>query len=595
MVSSTESKGYAEYEKTRNACTDSTQPAISQFLQSRPQEAYSANHPRQKAITNAILTDLVIGCSMPLSITENGHFRHFLSLADSKYQPVCRRTITLKIESLVKIKVLLAGADHVSVTVDIWSDRRMRGFLGVTGHVLATSEGVQLKSYLLACNRFKGTHTGERISEAFDSICDEYGIRQKLDFVICDNAANMKRAFTVCFPKEQDGEVTDDDNLDDAELWEDLFRGEWETVDRMINRGSPKRQQCFAHTLQLTVGDGLKDARLMNSTFAKCSKLSSLLHTSSTFKDAFEDKFGQQGIPAAVNTRWNSTLCQVKAVLSFSHQELCNVAQVTGHNELVFSVREWNMMKELCDVLQPFAEATDLTQGEKIVTVSSVLPCVLSLNHHLEKLKKQVRFLGSMIQSLQCSLKKRFRGIFVNVKMLSAAPGEELPFADPLYIIAAVLDPAFSMMWLQHDVLVTDDMKNEIADMVKDLILHEVPPDTTPQSPGLQEVENLQEESTGLFSEYRKRRKQNTTSSPETQLNNYLGLCCGQACLSFWDANRGILPALFPVASRALSVPASSAPVERVFSHGGIIMRPHRARLADKTLSNLIFCKCNTL
>jgi len=72
---------------------------------------------------------------MPLSITENGHFRHFMSVADSKYQPACRRTMTLKIESLVaetkeKIKVLLASADHVSVTVDIWSDRRMRGFFG---------------------------------------------------------------------------------------------------------------------------------------------------------------------------------------------------------------------------------------------------------------------------------------------------------------------------------------------------------------------------------------------------------------------------------------------------------------------------------
>lgn len=92
---------YAEYEKTRKVCTNSTQPAISQFLQSRPQEVYSANHPRQKAMTNAILTDLVIGCSMPLSLTENGHFRHFLSVADSKYQPVSRRTMTLKIESLV--------------------------------------------------------------------------------------------------------------------------------------------------------------------------------------------------------------------------------------------------------------------------------------------------------------------------------------------------------------------------------------------------------------------------------------------------------------------------------------------------------------
>lgn len=464
---------FAEYQKTRLVCTDSTQTVISQFVQVRPQEAYSANHPKQKAITNAIVTDLVIGCNMPLSITENQHFRHFLSVADSKYQPVCRRTMTSKVESLVaetreKIKLLLASADHVSVTVDIWSDRRMRGFLGVTVHVLATTEGIRLNSYLLACNRFKGTHTGERISEAFESICDEYDIRQKLDFVICDNAANMKRAFTVCFPQEEDDEVNDDENLDDEELWEDLSRDEQETVDQVLTRGSPKRQQCFAHTLQLTVGDGLKDARIMNSAFAKCSKLSSLLHTSTTFKDAFEDRFGQRGIPAAVNTRWNSTLRQIKAVLSFSHQELCHVVQGTGHSELVFSVREWNLMKELYDVLQPFAEATDLTQGEKIVTVSAVLPCVLSLHHHLEKLKPQVRFLGSMVKSLQGSLKKRFRGIFVNVKMSAAAPGEEsLPFGDPLYIRAAVLDPAFSMMWLHHDVLVHDDLKNEVADVVK--------------------------------------------------------------------------------------------------------------------------------
>jgi len=35
------------------------------------------------------------------------------------------------------------------------------------------------------------------------------------------------------------------------------------------------------------------------------------------------------------------------------------------------------------------------------------------------------------------------------------------------------------------------------------------------------------------------------------------------------------------------------SPCERVFSHGGIIMHRHRARLSDKLLSNLIFLKCN--
>ena len=51
---------------------------------------------------------------------------------------------------------------------------------------------------------------------------------------------------------------------------------------------------------------------------------------------------------------------------------------------------------------------------------------------------------------------------------------------------------------------------------------------------------------------------------------------------------------LFPLAMRTLSVPATSAPVERVFSHSGI-MRPHRAQLSYKLLPNLIFLKCNQL
>jgi len=31
-----------------------------------------------------------------------------------------------------------------------------------------------------------------------------------------------------------------------------------------------------------------------------------------------------------------------------------------------------------------------------------------------------------------------------------------------------------------------------------------------------------------------------------------------------------------------------------VLSHGGLIMTPHRSRMADKTLSSLVFLKFNT-
>lgn len=77
------------------------QPSISQFLDTRVGH-YSTSHPQQKAISNAILSDLIIDCNVPLSIVENKSFRHFLAVLDSKYTPVCRRTLTTKTESLAE-------------------------------------------------------------------------------------------------------------------------------------------------------------------------------------------------------------------------------------------------------------------------------------------------------------------------------------------------------------------------------------------------------------------------------------------------------------------------------------------------------------
>uniref|UniRef100_A0A3P8TS84 HAT C-terminal dimerisation domain-containing protein n=1 Tax=Amphiprion percula TaxID=161767 RepID=A0A3P8TS84_AMPPE len=500
-------------------------------------------------------------CNMPLSVVEHKSFRDFLKIVDPKYNSVCRKTLTSKTETVAglrrdKLKTQLSNSDSVSVTVDIWSDRRMRGFLGVTVHYMEIDQdNIQLKSNLLACDRFKGSHTGERICEQFEAICHEYDIKSKLDYVITDNAANMRKAFTVCFPSEE-GEVHDDDHLDDPELWHDLSPDNQEVVDAAMAR--KQRLQCFAHTLQLVVGDGLKDTKVTTSSLSKLSKLSSLLHTSTTFKEEFEAAYGERNsIPAAVNTRWNSTLRQVQAALRCDHLKLSSVLEKVGHRELTFTAREWSLLKELVDILKPFAEATHMTQGEKLVTISSVVPSVLALNHHLEKMIPQVRFLGSLVRSLQESLKNRFLGIFVNVKMATAQYGTTVPFSDPVYLKAAALDPAFALYWVDH---------------------HEGD-------------EYLEEE--GLFAAYRKRQRKDANATPALQLSHYLNLCEGQSVLSFWAMHMKALPSLFRVAIRVLAVPATSAPVERVFSHGGIIMRPHRAQMTDRLLANLIFCKCN--
>ena len=50
---------------------------------------------------------------------------------------------------------------------------------------------------------------------------------------------------------------------------------------------------------------------------------------------------------------------------------------------------------------------------------------------------------------------------------------------------------------------------------------------------------------------------------------------------------------LAPLIEKLLCITSTSAPVERVFSHGGLFVRPHRARLGDKTLCDMVMLKCN--
>ena len=70
---------------------------------------------------------------------------------------------------------------------------------------------------------------------------------------------------------------------------------------------------------------------------------------------------------------------------------------------------------------------------------------------------------------------------------------------------------------------------------------------------------------------------------------------CGSVldCLAFWHLRQCELDKLYDTALRALSTPASSASIERVFTKGGLITMPLRSKLSDSRVSTLIFLKCN--
>lgn len=166
--------------------------------------------------------------SLSLSLAENVHFRNFLHVVDPKYTPVARSTITSsKIPQLVNaVKATLveklSAVPFVSLTVDIWTDRRMRSFFGCTVHFIEyidsdSSREPTLSSNLLCCERFTGSHTGERIGEFFEKVVDEVKTRNKIMLVLIDNASNMRKAFRLAFCEqethdEQANQSADDDD-----------------------------------------------------------------------------------------------------------------------------------------------------------------------------------------------------------------------------------------------------------------------------------------------------------------------------------------------------------------------------------------------
>ena len=201
-----------------------------------------------------------------------------------------------------KISDMLKDKDSVSLTTDIWSDRVMRSFLGVTIHtnVLDITTGAEeLRSFLLSCKRFSGSHTGTRIAAAFDDILETYVISNKVEYILTDNASNMKSAFKVNFPAEDDDDDDDDVDddgddaasviqsqaLDDESIWETLDSEEEDEIRDVLDSNCKKRLSCFAHSLQLVIGDGLKETKGVTKTIKKSNKLSTSLHRSTVLKE----------------------------------------------------------------------------------------------------------------------------------------------------------------------------------------------------------------------------------------------------------------------------------------------------------------------
>ncbi|CAF3504086.1 unnamed protein product [Rotaria socialis] len=241
----------------------------------------STNTYKQYRINKAIGKYLIIKCNLPLSLVENNAFRDFMKECNIKWNPTSakylkRHTIAKFTEQANKtIRETLGAIDYLTLTVGGWSDRKCRSFLGITCHFINFK--MQPASYLIDFVRLKSPHTGENIHQATECIIDRFNVKEKVYKIVTDNVSSMMKAYK--FGLTGDDESNDNDreinlisngNTALNEYDEDIDTNSFQFIDIQhydddiigYDECQDVRLSCFAHTLQLSIRDGLKKCSL---------------------------------------------------------------------------------------------------------------------------------------------------------------------------------------------------------------------------------------------------------------------------------------------------------------------------------------------
>ena len=528
-------------------------------------------YTNQEKVTSAV-TDMIIDLNLPVSIVDRQSFRKVLATAScGRWRPVCGKTIRARIIELgskwsfdySEYKLKFAKP---STTLDIWTSKKRRGYMAVSIH-LQTTNGLDTKVLDLA--HIPCPHTAENIKRKYEEILASHGLDASDTFkTVCDNASNMKKAFKVSIWEQDEDEeflhASEGDEIDDDEEMQDI------DVDLETVFQDQYRRPCTIHTLQLLVKDCLQElpSRYRN-VLSKAKVVCRKQHQSSRLSEAMA-----QQLPTPGETRWNA---QYRLLLKIEE----NFEDVkTNIGEFVES--DLPIIKSICNFLKMFYTLTKRMESEKLTTVQDIIPLFCKLERDITACQMPAPFINASLDALE----KRFHFICTDLHLLSAT----------------VLSP-HGWKWLNPNHARNIRLKFASEETLKQNIHHFLNKvveevsliikggnDVCEPTPKAQKVEHEMfgydefETSDDLSAkhwlpEFEQHLMRISSVSPVVDASAY-----------WLEQTRSPLQA---AALMILAVPASSAPVERVFSHAGLICSSKRTSMKDDLLSALVKAKYN--
>ncbi|XP_011875029.1 PREDICTED: uncharacterized protein LOC105565991 [Vollenhovia emeryi] len=592
-----EYKNYVKKKKTEKRNNETSSGRVSTTVKVKKQTVTLTQEQFDENIVKYFIHSMI-----SLRAIEDPYFLNIfkdLNLSNIGLKIMSRRTLGRRIKNyytseIANIKSILHETDYVCTTVDIWSGRK-RSFIGVTAHWI--TKDLCRMSIALACRRFRGTHSYDRISELVQEINSEFNLTvNKIVATVTDNGSNFVKAFKMFGVKLTNIKMVDDcdeDGLDailsDSEDFEEEENADSSIVDdsdlyTVENYLLPSHLRCCAHTLSLcATTDANKVLNIQNTQLSnihncvmkKCNALWKAVgrpKSAEIVQNVLEHSLSRPG-----QTRWNSLFDSLQQIFSIKENNLNLHKALNIKNPI--KDNEFDYIQEYLMCTTPVAEALNIMQSENNTYYGIVLPCLFALRRKLKKIeKKKLTYCKSLIETYIESVERRFNQ-FYNLTTPESKNAA----------IAAMSYPRFKNKWLS---CVESIKRNEVINMFKTIISKEI--HEKPETAVTHATKNTKKENKFfIFDSDSDSEMQSNRSSgfPQTKAELLMLHFFAEESQELEILNRYLeIKNVFIKYNTALP---SSAPVERLFSYATMTDLPKSHKLSDQMFEKRVILKAN--
>ena len=518
-----------------------------------------------------------------------------------------QRMRDIKKELEVDVSRMLKG-QYVCMTTDAWTSRKNETYMSLT--LVYIDEGWQLRTLSLACAKHTGSTTGEDLAKLVEGMMESHGVTGRVISFVTDCEASMVKA------------------------------------GRLVEDSHPQLQHvgCSNHRLESTTssvfeGKSLRAITLSRALVTRYTKSSQ--HAGRLNELCAAARVKPLCVVQDVPTRWWSTYAMVSRLLYL--RQPIKLHETMDNLDPLLSESDWEVLKLVSPLLEPFMEAQKKLEGADYVTGSLTIPTIGDLRVGLRAAIDNLRnvdggYIAPVVREAMAVVLPDAEALwkdFVNRwgDGTATLKYKEGPRRQPqgfklVQVLATALDPRTKCLF---PILAEEQpaVWKAVIEAAVDVALEkEQPMDET--AGGTQESPVVLEPGAGTADEPAAKRPRlspseeaaaahaangdDSSSAPSkhderermativgievaafkgvpgiTRFDNVGGKRVYNDPLKWWRSKQRDFPLLAALARRVLALPASQAQSERMFSTAGKIVTPVRNQLASENVELLVY------